>query len=167
MANLITISRLFIIPIFLYYMFLSPPQNLIAAVIFGIAAATDALDGYVARNIGKVTELGKVMDPLVDRIFIVVTIIALYMRDAQPPLFALIILIGREIFLLLGYVFLRKKEIKIPVSLLGKTATAFLMTSFAFLILKTFVGFILFYIGLILYIVSLFYYLKEAIKVTS
>lgn len=167
MANLITLSRLFLIPVFLYCMFLSPPQNLIAAIIFGLAAVTDTLDGYVARNIGRVTELGKIMDPLVDRIFIVITIIALYIRDGQPPFFTLAILIGREIFLLLGYVYMRKREIKISVSLLGKTATAFLMTSFAFLILKTFLGLILFYIGLALYIVSTFYYVKEATKATS
>jgi len=168
MANLITISRLFLIPAFIYCMFLSPPQNLIAAIIFGLAALTDTLDGYVARNIGRVTELGKVIDPLVDRIFIVTTIVALYIRDRQPPFFALAILVGREIFLLIGYIYMRRKrEIKMSVSVLGKTATAFLMTSFAFLILKTFLGLLLFYIGLVLYIISTVFYVKDAVKATS
>lgn len=161
MANLVTLSRLILIPFFLYFMFSSPPQNLVAGVIFGLAAITDTLDGYIARKFDKVTELGKMIDPLVDRVFIITAIIALYIRDRQPPLPMLIILFGREIFVLLGFVYLSKRGEKPSVNLLGKTATAILMFAFAFMIIRFNLGPILFYIGLFLYVASAFYYFLE------
>ncbi len=166
MANMLTISRLILIPLFLYLLFSSPPRNLIAAVVFGLAGITDALDGYVARKFDQVTELGKIIDPLADRIFIVTAVIALYVRDRQPPLFALIILLTREIVLLWGYVYLRKQGKKLSVSFLGKTATAVLITAFVFMIMQSSAGPILFYIGLGLYIVSALDYMRVAAKMT-
>ena len=165
MANLLTISRLFLIPLFLYFLFASPPQRVPATIIFAIAALTDALDGYVARGIGQVTELGKIIDPLTDRFFLMAVVVALFIQFKQPPLFALIIFIIRDLFLLGGYVFLRRKEKQIQVSILGKTATATLMVAFALMILGLPIGEILFFLGLALYILSAIEYVRSAIKI--
>lgn len=164
MANIITVSRLLLIPFFLYFMFSSPPQNLLATIVFVAAALTDTLDGYVARRLDQVTELGKKIDPLTDRIFIVTAVIALYLRDSQPPLFALAILLVRELFLLYGYLYLNKRGKQLPVSFLGKTATTILMTAFAFMIFGYGPGLFLFYIGLFLYIISALDYARFALR---
>lgn len=164
MANMITLSRLLLIPFFLYFMFSSPPQNLLATIVFVAAALTDTLDGYVARRLDQVTELGKKIDPLTDRIFIVTAVIALYLRDSQPPLLALAILLVRELFLLFGYFYLKQQGKQLRVSFLGKTATAILMTAFAFMILGHDLGLVLFYIGLFLYIISALDYARFALR---
>ncbi len=164
MANIITLSRLLLIPLFLYFMFSSPPQNLLATIVFVAAALTDTLDGYVARRLDQVTELGKKIDPLTDRIFIVTAVIALYLRDNQPPLFVLAILLVRELSLLFGYFYLKQQAKQLPVSFLGKAATATLMTAFSFMILGYGLGLVLFYIGLFLYIISALDYTRFALR---
>ena len=71
LPNKITLSRIFLIPFLL--VFLISPSMLfcfIAAVIFGLAAATDWLDGYVARTTNQVTLLGKLLDPIADKLLV-------------------------------------------------------------------------------------------------
>lgn len=167
MANILTVSRLLLIPLFLYFMFLPSPQNLLAALVFGLAAATDFLDGCVARKLNQVTELGKILDPFIDRIFIVTAICALYVRDRQPPLATLLILLMREVFLLLGFVYFRNRGVKLSVSFLGKTATAMLMTALALLILQIQPALLLFYLGLVLYILAAIDYARTALKINT
>jgi len=166
MANMLTLSRLILIPLFLYFMFSFPAHSLIAAIIFGLAALTDSLDGYVARRFDQVTEVGKIIDPLVDRVFIITAIIALYVRDGRPPLVALIVLLGREVLVMAGFAYLKTKGKQLSVSFLGKTATAFLMTAFALLIIRLEIALLLLYLGTALYIISACLYLWEGIQAT-
>ncbi|MGB4265982.1 MAG: CDP-alcohol phosphatidyltransferase family protein [Limnochordia bacterium] len=72
LANWITIIRIFFIPVFMAVL-LSGAENgkYLAAVVFGIAAATDGLDGYVARTRKQVTRFGKLIDPIADKLLIV------------------------------------------------------------------------------------------------
>lgn len=67
LANKITIARVLMIPLFMIILFSDfSNSNYIAAIIFTIAAATDGLDGYIARSRNQITTFGKFIDPLAD-----------------------------------------------------------------------------------------------------
>jgi CDP-diacylglycerol---glycerol-3-phosphate 3-phosphatidyltransferase len=104
-ANRITLIRLCLIPIFL--IFLTPVTSkvlqispdvttIIATIIFLLAAATDKLDGYIARKFDQVTKLGKLLDPLVDKLLIIAGLIILVDNHKIASWIAFVI-IGREI----------------------------------------------------------------------
>ena len=80
LPNKITLVRIFMIPIFVAVFFvgaLGAWRFLIAAVVFALAAATDALDGHIARSRGLVTNLGKFLDPIADKVLISTAMILL------------------------------------------------------------------------------------------
>jgi CDP-diacylglycerol--glycerol-3-phosphate 3-phosphatidyltransferase len=95
--NGITISRLFALPFILY--FLNKPNETelwIALVIFMIAALTDWLDGYLARKLNQVTELGKFLDPLVDKLLVLAPLLALIQLQ-EIPAWGVFIILLREV----------------------------------------------------------------------
>jgi len=103
LANKITLARLFLIPVFLIFLTplaseLTSPETatIVATIVFLIAAATDKLDGYVARKYNQVTNLGKLLDPLVDKLLIMAGLLMLVEDNKIAPWMAFII-IGREI----------------------------------------------------------------------
>lgn len=85
LANRLTLARIIVIPVFMAILLLKVPkgytlfphQEIVAAVIFILAAATDGLDGYIARKRNQVTNLGKFMDPLADKLLVSAALIAL------------------------------------------------------------------------------------------
>ena len=120
--NLISFARLLTVPVFLWFWF-SDERN-IAVAIYAAGAWTDFLDGYIARHTGAVSELGKLLDPFADRVFIVALAVALVVAGALPwPLAAAVI--GRDVLILSLYPFVQGgSRPKIEVNLVGKTATA-------------------------------------------
>ena len=73
LPNKITLVRIFMIPIFVAVFFIEPLgawRFLIAAAVFALAAVTDALDGHIARSRGLVTNLGKFLDPIADKVLV-------------------------------------------------------------------------------------------------
>ncbi len=162
MANAVTLSRLAMIPLVFYLIVYG--NNLVAAAVFGIAAITDLIDGYVARKLGTVSEFGKVIDPLTDRIFIFFTVVAIFIRFDVPPLWALIVMVGRDVALLIGYYLVKNEGKKIEVIFVGKLATAILMISFSLIILRFGPAMIFFYIGFALYLSAGFIYLQQGKK---
>ncbi|GAB6156739.1 CDP-diacylglycerol--glycerol-3-phosphate 3-phosphatidyltransferase [Desulfosporosinus burensis] len=85
LANRLTLARIVLIPVFMTVLLLKVPkgytlfphQEIVAAVIFILAAATDGLDGYIARKRNQVTNLGKFMDPLADKLLVSAALISL------------------------------------------------------------------------------------------
>ncbi len=99
LANSITIARILLVPVFLVILLSGLPQpygDLLAAAVFILAAATDKLDGYVARRSKQVTTLGQFLDPLADKLLIAAALIALVAQDRVAAWVAMVI-IGREI----------------------------------------------------------------------
>jgi len=100
LPNRLTLARIFLIPIFMAFLLLQAPkgqpifphQDIVAAVIFILAATTDGLDGYVARKRGQVTVLGKFMDPLADKLLVSAALIALVELGDVPAWVAWVIL---------------------------------------------------------------------------
>lgn len=97
LPNSITLSRLLGIPFIIYFLHDPTPSNrYFALAIFLITAATDWLDGYLARKLNQVTELGKFLDPLVDKLLVIAPLLALVELN-QIPAWGVFLIIGREI----------------------------------------------------------------------
>ncbi len=87
LPNKITLTRIFMIPLFVIFFYLDvfsgrPYEILIAAIIFIVAASTDFLDGYIARSRGLVTNMGKFLDPIADKVLNSTAFIVLLTRPA-------------------------------------------------------------------------------------
>src|SRR5699024_10333759 len=83
LPNKITLTRIFMIPVFVLFFYLDVMDGwnyLIAAIIFVLAAATDALDGHIARSRNLVTNLGKFLDPIADKVLVATPFILLLTR---------------------------------------------------------------------------------------
>ncbi|BCV21163.1 CDP-diacylglycerol--glycerol-3-phosphate 3-phosphatidyltransferase [Moorella sp. Hama-1] len=101
LANRVTMIRLILVPFFALFV-LRPlgPGYYLAAGLFVLAAATDGLDGYLARSRAEVTRLGKLLDPLVDKL-LVTTALVLLVQMHLAPAWVVAVIIGRE-FLISG-----------------------------------------------------------------
>lgn len=105
LPNKLTMFRIILIPFFLICLYMENPSARIAAlVIFCIASLTDSLDGYIARKYDLVTNFGKFMDPLADKLLVCSAMIALAsVRSAvMLPSWVVIIIIARE-FMITGF----------------------------------------------------------------
>ncbi|UNK16884.1 CDP-diacylglycerol--glycerol-3-phosphate 3-phosphatidyltransferase [Paenibacillus sp. N3/727] len=110
LANKITISRILLIPFFMlffvqypswltdrlsFFQFVNQNGVYIAAVLFVVASATDKLDGYIARKYNQITNLGKLLDPLADKLLISVALVMMVQQELISTWVAVVI-IGRE-----------------------------------------------------------------------
>lgn len=126
--NTISFIRLALIPLFLWLVFV-PQEYGWAGVLLGVIGATDWIDGYLARRLDQVTELGKFLDPLADRVAVVVAVIAGLMVGVLPTWFA-VALIAREIVIGIGALYGWMNGVtKLDVRFLGKAATLALYVS--------------------------------------
>jgi len=139
LANKITIFRILLIPFFiaclLYYGETRPYLRIFAFIIFGIATFTDAIDGGIARSRGQMTELGRVLDPIADKLLIMSGVISLSLIKTIPqelriPAWIVITVISRDVIIILGAVviYLIKNKITVKPSWLGKITTFLQMT---------------------------------------
>jgi CDP-diacylglycerol--glycerol-3-phosphate 3-phosphatidyltransferase len=119
--------RILAVPVIVYLILRSGDGSSTAAtIIFAAAAFTDFLDGRLARATGTVSEFGRILDPLADRIFISGTIAVLTIAG-RLPLIGVALVIGRDIFMILGYKVLGARGVKLQVTFLGKAYTAIFM----------------------------------------
>jgi CDP-diacylglycerol---glycerol-3-phosphate 3-phosphatidyltransferase len=95
--NLLTFTRILLIPVFvMLFATPTPDRSVIAAIVFVVAAITDLLDGYLARKSGQVTMLGKLLDPIADKLLVLSALILLVTVDRVSALVAILI-IAREV----------------------------------------------------------------------
>lgn len=123
LPNSLTLLRIILIPVFVVVIGVRIPHgDLMAAIIFIVAALTDSLDGYLARKYEQVTKLGIILDPLADKLLITAALICLVELGRLPGWIAIVIL-GRE-FAVSGLRAVKAEEgIIIPASRLGKLKT--------------------------------------------
>jgi cardiolipin synthase (CMP-forming) len=121
-SNLLSMLRL-VLAIPLWYLFnylYNPQMRIVIFIVCVFAAITDILDGYLARKYNQVTEFGKIIDPLADKVAVGAIIIKLFLIG-EIPLYYFLIIIGRDILIFLGGVFVTKKIGKVlPSNVLGK-----------------------------------------------
>lgn len=166
--NSISFTRLLAVPFF-WWAILSD-RFLMATVIVATVGSTDWLDGYLARRLNQVTELGKLLDPLADRIMIASAVIGGMIVDVIPLIIGLP-LIFREILVALGAVYLaRAGGGTLAVRYLGKVATFLIYWAIPFFYLAeatpwhspfTWLAWIVGVVGLVLYYWVGFAYLGD------
>src|ERR687893_860250 len=147
--NALSLARLFMVP--LVVALLLARSDALGAAFFVLAAATDFLDGRIARRAGP-TRLGRILDPVADRLMLSSVAVVLAMRGLLPA-WAVAILVGRDLLALAGSLAVGSK---IRVNRVGKAATAVLMGAVALVVIipGTVVGQIMFYAGFGLSIVA-------------
>ena len=146
-ANIVTLVRILLVPVF-FVAFVSPWPDWfpdwneaellkpwLAALLFVVLACTDALDGYLARSRGEVTNFGKFMDPLADKILVAAALLALCELQILPAWVALVIL-TRE-FIVSGLRMLAASEgVVVAASWYGKAKTVFQIIAIVMFIIK-------------------------------
>src|SRR5436189_3166217 len=134
LPNALTIARLAMIPVFIALLLVSDGgHSWAAAIVFGVAAITDQVDGWLARRWHVESEFGKYADPLADRLMIDAAVIMLYIDDRLPWV-ALAVIVVRDVLLLVGTRFVMPHGYEFSVSFLGKAATWVLYAGTALLL---------------------------------
>jgi cardiolipin synthase len=159
-ANLVTVLRLLLVPFFFAMLIRDSERARLAAfALYALAASTDWIDGQIARRTHTVTQVGKVIDPLVDRLLLASGVIGLYIIG-ELPLWIPVVLVLRDVYLLYGSYVLEKDRIILPVTYIGKITTAILLTGFSSLIAGwptaggTVLGIWLVYVGMVLSLIT-------------
>ena len=122
LPNFLTVLRIILAPIFLYLYAKGDTKRAIAA--FAAAAATDGLDGLVARALNQKTRIGAILDPIADKLLATCAILALYARD-RLPLWLPALMLGRDTAIFLGAAILQSMGRVVPMipTRIGKYAT--------------------------------------------
>ena len=149
-ANQITLVRILLIPVFVVFAVYysagvreGAPQEWLrwaAVAAFVIAAASDGLDGWIARRFNQRSALGVVLDPIADKGLLLTAIItfSLYPWPVSPPLWFPVIVIARDVVILVGCGLLKffTGDVEVRPSILGKIATALQMAAVAWVLLQ-------------------------------
>jgi len=109
--------------------------NYIAAFIFVVASATDFFDGYIARTFNQITTLGKILDPLADKMLTLAGFLGLMMIGSASP-WAIFLIITRELFITGLRVSAVAEGIDIAASWMGKVKTVVQMIAIGFLLME-------------------------------
>ena len=168
--NVLTGSRFVLIIVFLIIFYLPFSWNyLVACIVFTVAALTDLFDGYYARKLGQVSELGRFLDPVADKILVTVVLIVLLVNDPSLYLaFPTLVIISREIIVSALREWSAISGTIMHVSIYGKMKTVWQMVALGFLIyheplfgLPIYeIGLILLYIATVFTLWSMFLYLR-------
>jgi len=129
--NILTIFRIVLVPFFIWFAFFTKffGHFIIATVIFIVASITDYYDGMLARRFKVISNFGKIMDPLADKILVISALIALYTPGIKLiSLSVIIIIISREFIVTLVRYFYAQKGIIIPANVWGKLKTTLQLT---------------------------------------
>ena len=122
-SNYVSLLRLFLaVPLFFLFANVpnSPNNRFIIVGLYFLAYFTDILDGYLARKYNEITETGKIIDPLADKIFVLVSVIMLFSIGYIPEYYFIIIIV-RDVFIFAGGIYISQKIGKVlPSNLLGK-----------------------------------------------
>jgi cardiolipin synthase len=128
LPNAVTFARIALIPVFVT-LILDERTRRAGLGLFAVVAASDWLDGYLARRTGQVSTLGKLLDPTADRLAIAAGLIALTIAGAIPLWAVLLVVVRDALVLLAGTILLVSRSVRIDVRRIGKIATFTLMVA--------------------------------------
>lgn len=180
--NSLTLMRIAVIPLFVGVFYLpaswltDPQMNLVATVLFVLAAITDWLDGYLARSLGQTSAFGAFLDPVADKLMVAAALILLVQLGRADAVVAVII-IGREITIsaLREWMARIGQSASVAVATLGKFKTAAQMTAIPLLLYHedllgipvALLGEVLIYVAAVLTLWSMGYYLHRALPLLA
>jgi len=97
LPNMLTMGRIAVIPLFVWFTYDADPfYSLLAASLFTVASVTDVIDGFLARRWNMITVVGKLMDPLADKLMVMAALVMMT-RLGRVPAWVVIVLLGREL----------------------------------------------------------------------
>jgi len=140
--------------------------NYFAAFIFVVASATDFFDGYVARTFNQITTLGKILDPLADKMLTLAGFLGLMMLGSASP-WAIFLILTRELFITGLRVSAVSQGLDIAASWMGKVKTVVQMIAIGFLLMKWPGAELLLWIAVALTLYSGYEYVRDFFKNTS
>lgn len=174
LPNTLTFLRIILIPVLVLVFYMPGLWSYqLSAAIFGLAAITDWLDGYLARRLKQLSVFGAFLDPVADKLMVAVALV-LIVQDNPTALFTIpaIIIIGREIAIsaLREWMSQIGERTKVAVSIIGKVKTITQMVAIVLLLYKVplgplpthDVGLVLLYVAAILTLWSMMVYLRAA-----
>ncbi|MDR2046332.1 MAG: CDP-alcohol phosphatidyltransferase family protein [Clostridiales bacterium] len=133
--NIITYARILLIPAFAVAMFYDSVWGL---ALFALCAGTDFFDGYIARRFNMVSNIGKFLDPLADKLMQITVMVCMSVLYAEktPPFYILaVVLVSKETLQLVMGFFLLTKKVVVPANIYGKAATVILAVGIGLLFL--------------------------------
>jgi len=176
LPNAISFARLLFIPVFVW-MLATPGLEGAGILLLIVVVASDWLDGWVARRTGSVSKLGKLLDPISDRLVIAAALLTFGVQGVMPW-WAVVAVLTRDVLVLtLGALALAKSRAAIPVRWVGKVATLDLMVGIPMIAWAGYdlpladvaapVGWLTFGLGLGLYYVSAGFYLRDLLVIRA
>lgn len=165
--NALTVVRFLLIPFILFYIFTG--NYILAFIFFTISGLTDIADGFIARKFNLVSNFGKLMDPLADKLTQIATLTSLVITDIIP-IWILIIVLAKEFIMIVGASFLYGKDVVVYSRWYGKLATVLFYVAIVFsLLFKQFnlsdiwnnIDLGLYYLALITTVCALIMYVKD------
>jgi len=174
LPNLLTLLRIMLIPVFVVLFYLPVSwSNFATTAIFGLAAFTDWLDGYLARRLQQMSSFGAFLDPVADKLIVAAALVMLV--QANPTVWFVIpaiIIVGREIAIsaLREWMAEIGERAQVAVSMIGKVKTTVQMIALLLLLYKSpigpfptqEVGMVLLYVAAVLTLWSMVIYLRAA-----
>jgi cardiolipin synthase len=168
--NLLSLLRILLIPVFVW-LILHEGTEAAGLILLVAVVATDWVDGYIARHTGQVSNLGKVLDPLADRLAIAAGLIAVVIAGAFPLWAALLVLVRDAAVVVVSIVLLARARIRLDVRWVGKAATMALMAGIPLVAWAGFdlpaaalarvVGWSLYGVGIVLYYLAAASYSRD------
>lgn len=163
LPNLFTIMRLIFLPFIIYFLYRGTRTgDLLALIFMSFACLTDYLDGHYARKLNKVSNVGRMLDPLIDKISVGTTMMVLAHLKGLPYWYVFVV-IGRDLFLLITAILVISKKSHITESnKIGKwTSTLFAVVVITFTLNVPVMKYVFMYLTLILIPVTIFGYVQR------
>lgn len=127
--NKLTLLRVVLVPLFVMLFYLNfPAHYLLATLVFVAAAITDAIDGHLARKNHQITDFGKFLDPLADKV-LVVTALSCFLQQQKVNIVVFLLIVAREFMVSALRLVVANKGTVVPASFAGKLKTAFTMVA--------------------------------------
>ena len=171
--NVLSAIRILLIPVFVWLL-LNDGTEAAGIILFGAILATDWVDGYIARRTNQVTNLGKLLDPVADRLAIAAGLIALMVRGAVPVWAGALVILRDLAVLIAGGFLATRSRVRIDVRWIGKAATMALMLGIPMIAWANFglwaedlarvAGWTLYCVGIVLYYAAAVQYARDARK---
>jgi CDP-diacylglycerol--glycerol-3-phosphate 3-phosphatidyltransferase len=173
LPNYITLFRILLVPFFftvlVSYETGQETTRWLAFALFLVAAASDALDGFLARLLKQQSQLGRILDPLADKLLILsgyLGLLCVHALPLRPPLWVTVTIVFRDMVLFVGLIiiYLIGGRLAIQPNLLGKVTTGFQIMTLVALLLQMPVASILWTVTAVLTIVSCLVYVTRELK---
>lgn len=135
LPNILTGSRFLLIGVF-YYFFQVKGNYVAAMIVYALASVTDILDGYLARKWNQITAFGKLMDPLADKLLLLVALYCLASKQFLPW-FIFFFILAKELIMIFAAMFLYKENVVVYSKWSGKLATILFSIAVIIMVLAT------------------------------